>query len=1081
MRCRTTGLRAFALAAALPMLLAGGARAAEQAADSAAQVLQAACADALQAAPAELDLDRAEKQAEALHDRGDPAAFTLSCRAWQVAQLRHGADHELTLRWASNLGVALFMRRQPDAVLVVLADVWARADALGDATAHLAVRAAAVLASVHQQRQQMDDALRWSTRAMARIDHAGQPLRDQLRMKAGHAALLSMVRRDDEAILLLAQLEQVALKEPDERALELMMVYNLWAVALRRAGRKDEAFDVNERGIAVLRGLQPAQAFGLALALHNRGLLQRGQARFAAAEASMREALDIASRAQGADVHQARASIRDSLSSLLVSRGQVAEGLALARDAVALVDAGPEAGSGAAVRPLRRLAEAQAANGDLAGALATWRRALAIIQPRADAGDAETRNLAWMSFARLKLQLGDTADAQWALDQLGAELAGRPMPWEERAGLARLHAGVARRAGQLDQSLLQLARADAELAQGQPPGHPDRVRVAIERCQLGRGCEELARRTDLQGLPTSVESALQLAMARHLRLAGETGAAESRLRLALEAAHAAADPALQWQVQAEYSVLLATSARWAEAAFFGKRALDVVERLRSSAAQAGQRTEQFYLADKAPLYRHLADVLLRQSRLAEAMEVLRRLKRSEVDDYNERAAMAGPELSLTPQEQLWQRLLDEALAPGRELAAEILRLRELARQQRIEPQEQRRLDELLVQQAESRQQAQARLDQALAQARRSPAPPGRSRTLAPAPAGELRAWLLQSNDDLLVVLSSARRQWVQRLPDAGGSSLANLAAAALDALQRGQPLPPGMHELLGRLGALLARSSRAEQAARLLLWLDGPLRYLPPALLHDGGQSLIERFPIAISGQDFAMTSARAVRPAERTLQAWGATQSHQGMPALPGVADELCRIVDGPVRGLAAATPACQGGEQPRGQGPWQGQADADARFTEAGFEAAAGRAALVHIGTHFVLRPGNVSRSWLLLGDGQRLTLQRLQQMPLGEPELVTLSACDSAVPGQGADGREIDGLAATWLAKGARAVLASLWRVDDRSTARLMGHFYRALARPGTNPAAALREAQLELKADRLTAAPRHWAAFVLIERS
>ena len=84
------------------------------------------------------------------------------------------------------------------------------------------------------------------------------------------------------------------------------------------------------------------------------------------------------------------------------------------------------------------------------------------------------------------------------------------------------------------------------------------------------------------------------------------------------------------------------------------------------------------------------------------------------------------------------------------------------------------------------------------------------------------------------------------------------------------------------------------------------------------------------------------------------------------------------------------------------------------AGLRDASHRAAVLHIGTHFVLRPGNMSRSWLMLGDGGRLPIERLRALDLGAPGLVTLSACETAVPGGGADGREIDGLAATWLAK-------------------------------------------------------------------
>jgi len=136
-----------------------------------------------------------------------------------------------------------------------------------------------------------------------------------------------------------------------------------------------------------------------------------------------------------------------------------------------------------------------------------------------------------------------------------------------------------------------------------------------------------------------------------------------------------------------------------------------------------------------------------------------------------------------------------------------------------------------------------------------------------------------------------------------------------------------------------------------------------------------------------------------------------------------------------------------------------------------------LLHLGTHFVLRPGDMGRSWLLLGDGGRLSLDALAQMSFQGRELVTLSACDTGLGGaRGRDGAEVEGLNLLVLRRGARAVLASLWRVDDASTAALMGALYRHLAQ-GLAPEEALRLAQAGLRADPRWRAPYHWAGFYL----
>jgi CHAT domain-containing protein len=59
----------------------------------------------------------------------------------------------------------------------------------------------------------------------------------------------------------------------------------------------------------------------------------------------------------------------------------------------------------------------------------------------------------------------------------------------------------------------------------------------------------------------------------------------------------------------------------------------------------------------------------------------------------------------------------------------------------------------------------------------------------------------------------------------------------------------------------------------------------------------------------------------------------------------------------------------------------------------------------------------------------------------------------------------------------VLASLWSVSDRSTARLMKRFYGYL-RAGRTKDDALRAAQIDQIRERGTAShPFHWAAFQL----
>lgn len=130
-----------------------------------------------------------------------------------------------------------------------------------------------------------------------------------------------------------------------------------------------------------------------------------------------------------------------------------------------------------------------------------------------------------------------------------------------------------------------------------------------------------------------------------------------------------------------------------------------------------------------------------------------------------------------------------------------------------------------------------------------------------------------------------------------------------------------------------------------------------------------------------------------------------------------------------------------------------------------------VVHIASHFVFKPGDDSESYLLLagkeqgGDGYHLTVAEFrdnQKLDLGDTDLLTLSACETGMSGSAGNGREVDGLGTTAQLKGAKAVISSLWEVNDSSTGELMADFYRRWASGGgkTTKAEALRQAQLDL---------------------
>jgi CHAT domain-containing protein len=95
----------------------------------------------------------------------------------------------------------------------------------------------------------------------------------------------------------------------------------------------------------------------------------------------------------------------------------------------------------------------------------------------------------------------------------------------------------------------------------------------------------------------------------------------------------------------------------------------------------------------------------------------------------------------------------------------------------------------------------------------------------------------------------------------------------------------------------------------------------------------------------------------------------------------------------------------------------------------------------------------------------------------DLVVLSACQTGV-GKEVKGEGLVALTRGFMYAGTRRVVASLWKVDDASTAALMQNFYRCLLKEGRSPADALRQAQLKIMGqNKRWSSPYYWAAFTV----
>jgi CHAT domain-containing protein len=279
----------------------------------------------------------------------------------------------------------------------------------------------------------------------------------------------------------------------------------------------------------------------------------------------------------------------------------------------------------------------------------------------------------------------------------------------------------------------------------------------------------------------------------------------------------------------------------------------------------------------------------------------------------------------------------------------------------------------------------------------------------------------------------------------------NLDAAITAVPARRLVLEPNARALLQRTYNVLLRPIRGwlDQYERLIIVPHGRLHQLPFGALHDGDGYLIERFEIATAPSASSLTFCLRprTRRGHRVL-----VGGHSADGALPGAIEEA--------KAVAALYPN-------------HAQLLLEDQLTLAALKGAARDADSIHLAAHGVSRLDAPLFSYLRMADGHQTALDCFD-LEL-DASLVTLSACESGTGAISAGDEQI-GLPRAFLYAGARAVVHSLWRIDDQFTRRLMERFYAEL-KAGRGRAAALRVAQLE----QLHAGAVHpflWAAVSLV---
>ena len=151
--------------------------------------------------------------------------------------------------------------------------------------------------------------------------------------------------------------------------------------------------------------------------------------------------------------------------------------------------------------------------------------------------------------------------------------------------------------------------------------------------------------------------------------------------------------------------------------------------------------------------------------------------------------------------------------------------------------------------------------------------------------------------------------------------------------------------------------------------------------------------------------------------------------------------------------------------------------------FQEEAAQADILHLASHAIAHSTSPQLSGLILSQVDEsggtvdgfVGLQEIGSLG-NRASLIVLSACESAI-GKEILGEGMISLARGFMRNGTKNVIASQWRVPDKSTSQLMLTFYQNLLGHGESVNQSLRNAQLEIRSNPQWQEPFYWAGFSL----
>ena len=476
---------------------------------------------------------------------------------------------------------------------------------------------------------------------------------------------------------------------------------------------------------------------------------------------------------------------------------------------------------------------------------------------------------------------------------------------------------------------------------------------------------------------------------------------------------------------ANLGIVLSKAKRPELAILFYKQSINVSEAIRKDIKKLDKELQQSYLATVENTYRDLADRLLQQNRIMEALQVLDLLKVQELEDYlktikgSDRSAQ-GVRL-LAPEKALSDKLLavspDNSPDINNQLANQI---------QQLPKTEINKVPDYLNQ----------------------------------IPRGTVLLYPFILGDRLEIILFAPNNLPIRRTTKISKDQLETLIsdfrAGLLDAGSE------DFREPSIQLYNLLIKPIEAElvqfQAKTILYAPDGQLRYIPIAALYDGKQWLAEKYQIsnliAYTLSDFTPQPKNAPNI---LAGAFGGKAGDRkfGQTALPATVREVQAIANSFQHSVTLI----------------------EEQFSRKASESKFKNHNILHLATHAEFNSGAPDNSFIIFGNGDKIRLNEITDWQIPNIDLIILSACQTGV-GKLGSGVEILGFGYQVQKAGAKQAIASLWSVNDEGTQALMESFYDELKKGDVSSTEALHRAQVALIKSKKYNHPNYWSAFFAI---